>query len=120
MPRSESGYWWEILLSLRKLFPDKNDPFTSTEFAKEVGVSIKTAGAWLGKFVKWGYLIRVGIKPSGGGRPYVLWELTDHGRDRPKPIKWKGPSKVPALPRHQRHRQLLVAANPAPKRRSKR
>ena len=73
-------HWYLILKAARKL-----DPLTSYALAGEVGTTVNIASAWLGKFCRWGYVVRVGS--ARGARRWVrVYELTRWGR-RFKPKK---------------------------------
>ena len=80
--------WYKVLLAARRLCTEKepkkptNALFTASDLSSaakikpgEKATSEKIASGWLGKFVRWGYALRVGSEPSKG-RPFTVYRLT--------------------------------------------
>src|SRR4029077_3667968 len=71
--------WFGILEAARNSFPDK---FTTFKFQELLKFShIKIASAWICKFVKWGYVERVGSEDNPGHKPIAVYAFTQVGRD---------------------------------------
>lgn len=87
MPRkgqkTPSGGWFRVLEAARRLAPQgftSLDLVVAAELRDGIGSSARDqAGAWLCKFVKWGYARRRRHR-----RP-ILYALTKYGRDRLAP-----------------------------------
>lgn len=82
-PKTLSGGWFRVLLAARQL--DANG-FTSADLVEAAGLMDGTgssardqAGAWLCKFVHWGY-----AKRRSKRRP-VVYALTKYGQERGAP-----------------------------------
>lgn len=76
--------WFLVLDHTREIARgrEKKDPkkavFAAEELAKKTGLPDNVASAWLGKFCRWGYVVRVGKAPSKG-RFRTLYSLTTWG-----------------------------------------
>ncbi len=80
--------------------------FTASALASEAGIqatigddgfpistALDIASAWLGKMVRWGYVLRAGSEPSTGGKGWArLYILTSFGVNR-RPPKASSTSK---------------------------
>lgn len=62
------------------------------------------AAAWIGKFVRWGYVHPTGKKDSTGGRPVRLYALTRWG------LRFE--RKRTKKPKHSKNQDEKTAANP--------
>jgi len=91
--------WLLVLEACRRVAARAKDgQFTAAEVALEAKIKAtgkstaqRIASAWLGKFYRWGYVMRVGSK-SGSTRWIGLYELTSWGEEygkgkRSKPKK---------------------------------
>ena len=104
-PSATPGQWFDLLEISREIAAD--GVFTSTQLADAGDISIKEAAAWLAKFYRWGYALRVGRTPTNGRWSYQ-WKLTRWGFEvEPKRSIRSRPA--------EKDRQLRVAANPKKK-----
>lgn len=78
--------WFQVLRSAR-LAASKERLINSRALAKAIELPEKDASAWLGKFVRWGYAIRVDREANGRGRPRTIYRLTKYGLERKAPKK---------------------------------
>lgn len=91
--------WFEILQAARTL--SQKGPFGSADLARAAGLedtlpsemlkgkdagkigkgstAQQIASGWLGKFVKWGYVIVTGKVQTGGPRPAFVYQVTPAG-----------------------------------------
>ncbi len=97
-------HWYGILKAARRAAVD--GIVTSDKLAEAIKDEPRVASAWLGKFVRWGYVLRVGRRNGEGrGRPTTLYQLTSWG------IRFKPEAKVVVdVPE-----QMKIAANPKKK-----
>jgi hypothetical protein len=80
--------WYSVLKIVRRI-ASRKEVFNSTDLAQEAGIkdtekseAHQIASAWLGKFVRWGYVVRAGQEP--GERSWRGYRLTSWGaRFRP-------------------------------------
>lgn len=79
--------WYEVLLAARKS-ASKDGLLTSESLALGTGLPVKTASAWLSKFVRWGYCLREGSE-TGKARWVRTFKLTKYGLERGKPKRRK-------------------------------
>lgn len=82
--------WQDILDAARRAA--LRGPITSAAVAAEAGVDPRVASAWLGKFCRWGYVVRSGTTP-GEKRWTRTYELTAFGI-RYKPTRAKARIRV--------------------------
>jgi hypothetical protein len=83
-----------VLEAARKLSPDDRYFFTAARLSADLKLkdtinpntgkiaskATQIASAWLGKFVRWGYVLRAGQVSVGRGRAATKYALTDKGR----------------------------------------
>jgi len=77
--------WMDVLEAVRKL--SEAGEFTAPDLAKEARIkkgekstADQIASAWLGKFCRWGYVIRKGTIP--GQKKWIrMYEITKFGRE---------------------------------------
>ncbi len=70
--------WFEVLQAVQKLHR-AGRALTSGTVADKTGLPTSTASAWLGKFVRWGYLLRAGSE--SGDRHWVrVYSITSFGK----------------------------------------
>lgn len=75
--------WYNILKAARRLSKAKTE-ITSATLAEETGLEVNVASAWLSNFYHWGYVLPVGKRAPGRGRPTKIYKLTRWGeRFRP-------------------------------------
>lgn len=67
--------WFSLLERIRKI----GGPFESSSIV-DAELNPSDASAWISKFVKWGYVKRIGSAPNKGRKPKGVYELTDYGR----------------------------------------
>jgi hypothetical protein len=79
---SKHAGWFEILTVARGF----ESPFTSAELGSAAGLVktkkssvVQIAGAWLGKFAKWGYAQRGDVIKQEKGKSIITWTLTEKG-----------------------------------------
>jgi hypothetical protein len=103
--------WYGVLLAARRIGA-RGEELTSSALAVEAKIpdtalstAVQIASGWLGKFYRWGYVLKIG-RLRTKGRPATVWQLTKWGEE----CKLKKSAK-PAL---------KIAANPAPATRGKR
>jgi exoribonuclease II len=85
MSKNKPPGWWRILLAVRRV-AHRNPRFTSAEVGSEAKISPAEASAWLGKMVRWGYVIRTGsVMVEEAPRWERLYALTRRGEDRRPP-----------------------------------
>jgi hypothetical protein len=84
----KSDLWFEILLSARKLSPDKTRAFTSAQLAQGADIQPgpkstreQIASAWMSKLVKWGYALHAGKVEGAGVRMTNTYVVTDKGHE---------------------------------------
>lgn len=95
--------WYGILRAARRVAVDGQ--ITSDVLAEATKTETRVASAWLGKFVRWGYVLRVGRKNgTGRGRPTTIYQLTGWG------LRFRPGVQTAAEPR-----QLRAVANPKKK-----
>jgi len=70
-------HWYDVLKSVRRI--SSAGEITSSVVADDTDLTPALASAWLGKFTRWGYLVRVGVR-SGHGRPRTVYQLTSWGK----------------------------------------
>jgi len=75
--------WYDVLKAARRIATRKG-VFNSTDLAEEARIeptaksgAHQIASAWLGKFVRWGYVVRAGHEP--GERSWRGYSLTPWG-----------------------------------------
>jgi DNA-binding IclR family transcriptional regulator len=91
--------WIEYLLELRDI-ANAGEAITASSLSERTGIPAGVASAWLGKFVRWGYVVRSG-SASGEKRWVRVYELTKWGHkydpkySQRKPV----PRKVAANPK---------------------
>jgi hypothetical protein len=78
--------WYDVLEAARGLHGNPKGPFTKDDLAQAAGIQDgpkslagRIASAWLTKFVKWGYVERVGEIPGAGIRPTYQYAVTEKG-----------------------------------------
>lgn len=103
MKKAPRKAWLGVLDAVRAVAQQKT-PFGSADVAKALGMAPGVASAWLGKFARWGYVLRVGHKSVkfGAGAPPVLFEVTRWG------MEFRPGAKVTKMPERAR----LKVANP--------
>jgi hypothetical protein len=84
-PEMPGKPWYAVLLAARKASLDRKRPFTASDVAREAGIkgtkvssAERIASAWLGKFHRWGYVLRTG-SAKGEKRWIGIYEMTDWG-----------------------------------------
>lgn len=90
--------WYGVLKAIRDVVSAKGgDPleaaFTAEELAEEAGMAQSKSGAspswiasaWLGKFVRWGYVVRGGKAPNVAGRAVQTYRITAWGMKKYAP-----------------------------------
>lgn len=89
--------WFDVLMAVRRTSHDGGRDFTAFDLAVESLFDRypdrrkAIASAWLGKFARWGYVVRVG-SVRGEKRWARKYKITGYGLKRPKPgppPKWK-------------------------------
>lgn len=90
--------WWKVLLAIRQASLGGTRPFTVQDVANAVqmqGTERSTkedmASAWVGKFVRWGYVRHEG-KADGPVRKIRTFQITKYGLERKEPgptPEWK-------------------------------
>jgi len=74
------GSWFGILESARVL-SNTRPGFTALDLKEAARIpELKEASAWLSKFAKWGYVIKVGTQPGSGKKPFIVYNLSDYGK----------------------------------------
>lgn len=72
-----AGSWFGILESARLL----GSKFTALDLKNATEITeLKLASAWLSKFLKWGYVAKLGTQEGGGKKPFTVYSLTDYGK----------------------------------------
>lgn len=84
-------HWWDVLQAVRRVSLAGERLFTAVDVAREAGIEGTErsapgdiASAWLGKFVRWGYVIQKGTA-KGEKRWIRTYEVTKYGLERPEP-----------------------------------
>lgn len=96
--------WYGILRAARRSAVDGQ--ITSDVLATAIRSETRVASAWLGKFVRWGYVLRVGRRNGDGrGRPTTVYQLTSWG------LRFRPGLKAADMPE-----RMQIAANPKRKR----
>ncbi len=96
-------HWYGILKAARRIAVD--GIVTSDKLAEAIGDETRIASAWLGKFYRWGYVLRVGRQNgSGRGRPRTVYQLTSWG------VRFRVGMKLKEV-----QQELKIAANPKKK-----
>ncbi|MGI0147904.1 MAG: hypothetical protein ACREDF_00020 [Thermoplasmata archaeon] len=96
--------WYGILKAARKSAID--GLVTSERLSEKIGVPVRIASAWLGKFVRWGYMLRE-VGPGNGrrGRPPMVYRLTRWG------LRFKAAGQVIEMPKPKRPRAVANPGN---------
>jgi hypothetical protein len=92
--------WFQVLKAARRSAIDgriTSEALADAMSTKGPPVPVKVASAWLGKFVRWGYVLREESDQNGlPGRPKANYRMTKWGLNReapknklvhPKPLK---------------------------------
>jgi len=93
--------WFDILKAVRKVGSGGKE-VTAEALAKQLTLDPAVASAWLGKFARWGYVLRVGRDTSRRGRPQTIYSITRWGMEFRGEVK----AKVVQMPKR------LKVANP--------
>lgn len=73
--------WFEVLESARVLSSSEKSNFTAADLMRAAHLSeLKLASAWLSKFAKWGYVIKAGVEPGAGKKPFTVYKLSNYGK----------------------------------------
>jgi predicted ArsR family transcriptional regulator len=91
--------WFDVLKAARKVGSEGKE-ITAEALANHLTITPAVASAWLGKFARWGYVLRVGRDTSRRGRPQTVYVVTRWG------MEFKAKAKVIRMPRR------LKVANP--------
>jgi len=94
---------WYVALEAARLVQESNSGagFTAREISDRLPVPSKiaaaVASAWCSKFVAWSYAKRVGTIGGGRGRGRAanIYQLTEYGLSKEKPIFSRGRTGVP-------------------------
>lgn len=92
--------WFNILKAARKCAEGEDRTVTAAELAAAARIPPDVASAWLGKFARWGYVLRTGRDTSRRGRPQTVYTITRWG------MEFRAKAKVTKMPRR------LKVANP--------
>lgn len=91
--------WFDVLKAARKVGSEGKE-VTAEALAAAARIEASVASAWLGKFVRWGYVLRTGRDTSRRGRPQTVYALTRWG------LGFRAKAKVTRMPKR------LKVANP--------
>ncbi len=97
--------WWGILEAARRASHGGKSTVTAKSLAEEARIeatvgddgflispATRIASAWLSKFARWGYVVRVEGDRPGRTKKFNLYELTAYGLER-RPPKASSTSK---------------------------
>lgn len=91
--------WYQLLLAARRI-AERGEDLTSIVLGAEAKLPTREASAWLSKFYRWGYALKIG-RQGTKGRPATIWQLTDWGLRYKVGKRAKTTLKLAANPRRQ-------------------
>lgn len=70
--------WFNILEEAR-VFSELEESFSLADLVKCLKLKPYVASAWIGKFIRWGYIERIGSTPNPGHKPCAVYRVTKKG-----------------------------------------